>query len=94
MRLGDAPSLAGKTLTTEFEGEKLTLVFGEDGEATATVSDGDLGEGMEARYEQDGQRVRIEFDDNYLQGSYDGENLVVGYDLVAGEMTYVVNCDF
>ena len=68
------PSLVGKTLTTGEGDEKATWVFKEDGQAR--VSGGEAGDGVDVKYEQDGQNVHfsiggaMEFD-----ATYDGENL-------------------
>ncbi len=92
VRSGDAPDIAGKTLSTQYYGNELTWVFGEGGKAT--VSGGAFGEDAKASYEQDGQRVRIKVGEWTSQGYYNGENLALGAKKTGGEVTYVVNCDF
>jgi len=73
------PSLVGKTLTTGKGDEEATWVFAEDGKAR--VSGGEAGEGVDVKYEQDGQNVHfsiaglMEFD-----GTYDGEKLEIAED--------------
>ena len=100
IRQGDAPSIAGKTLTTEYNGTDYTWVFGEEGEAT--VSGGDLEENTGAEYVQDGQRVRVELPEMKLEAFYDGERIefvgeiqgdIFGGDIY-GDIAYIVNCDF
>jgi hypothetical protein len=91
-RVHDVPSLDGKTFTTEFDGSAITVVFGENSEAT--VSGGQYGQATKARYEQEGQQVRIENGDIYLEALYDGESLALWEDGIRGEVVYVVNCDF
>jgi alpha-L-fucosidase len=73
----DVPSLAGKTLTTEYKGQQYKLVFGEDGEAT--VSGGEAGAGMDAEYEQDGTDVFLVVADASWEGkgTYDGTTLTI-----------------
>jgi len=67
-------SLVGKTLTASVGGdEPSTWVFRENGEAF--VSGGEAGEGLEAYYEQDGQKVYIEVSEFELEATYDGEKL-------------------
>ena len=77
---------------TEFDESAITVVFGENGKAT--VSGGKYGEATKASYKQEGQRVRIENDDMYLEALYDGESLELWEDRICGEVVYVVNCDF
>jgi hypothetical protein len=100
LRQGDVPSIAGKTLTAEYNGTKYTWVFGEEDEAT--VSGGDLEENTYAEYAQDGERVRVELPDMKLEAFYDGERIefvgeiqgdIFGGDLY-GDIAYIVNCDF
>ena len=71
----DVPSLVGKTLTAEYEGEEYKWVFSQDGEAT--VSGGEAGEGMKAQYEQYGRGVYIQVAGEEIEGTYDGEKLVL-----------------
>jgi hypothetical protein len=93
VRAGEAPSLVGKTLTTYFYRWDFTFVFREDGQVTVTGGYQPEGEVTEARYEQDGGRVRIDMGDWEVRGFYDGENLMLGSG-VGGVVTYVVNSDF
>lgn len=71
----DVPSLVGKTLTIEEGEDEYTLVFREDGETF--ISGGELGEGVEARYEQEGRNVHIEIGEEELEAIYDGETLEI-----------------
>ncbi len=97
---GDAPSIAGKTLTTEYEGTEYTWVFGQDSEAT--VSGGNLKKNTYAEYVQDGQRVRVEFGEKKLEAFYDGERIEFTGEIegdifegdIYGYIVYIVNCDF
>ncbi len=97
---GDVLSIAGKTITSEFEGIEYTWEFGEDYEAE--VSGGGLDHGTYAEFNQEGERIRVEFGEKKLEGIYDGENLrftgeVEGdiYDGdIYGEIVYIINCDF
>jgi ADP-ribosylglycohydrolase len=97
---GDAPSIAGKTLTTEYEGTDYTWVFGQDAEAT--VSGGDLKKNTYAEYVQNGQRVRVEFGEKKLEAFYDGERIEFTGEIhgdifqgdIYGDIVYIVNCDF
>lgn len=69
----DVPSLVGKTLTTERNGKVYTWVFHDDGEAR--VSEGKVGEGMNAEYDQDGNEVYLSVGALELEGWYDGKTL-------------------
>jgi hypothetical protein len=92
-RQKETPSISGKTLTIDSSLSKITAAFGEDG--VATVSGGKYGKNWKANYTQDGKWVFIEDDDNVFAGIYDGENLVPGEDgPTAGDVVYVVDCDF
>jgi len=91
IRPNDAPPIEGKTLTTEFWGNKYTWVFGDDGKAT--VSGGDFENNTSADYVQTGELIRVKLDWMNLEGSYDGENLKFGGDII-GEITYIIKCDF
>jgi len=68
-----APSLIGKTLTTELDGEMYMWVFSEDGKVR--LSGGEAGEGIDAKYEQDGTEVFISLGQDELVAIYDGEKL-------------------
>jgi ADP-ribosylglycohydrolase len=88
----DTPSFPGKTFAIEFDDSTITVVFGEDGEAT--VSGGEFGKGAEARYEQQGHRVWIEAGETTIEAFYNGEGLEQGEGEASGEVVYIVNCDF
>lgn len=97
---GDAPSIAGKTLTTVYDRIEYTWVFGEENEAT--VSGGDFEENTVAEYIQEGDRVRVEILGVNLEAFYDGERInfvgeiqgdIFGSDIY-GDIIYIINCDF
>jgi hypothetical protein len=90
MRRGDAPSIVGKSLMTEFDGIECTWVFGSDG--TVKVSGGKF-VNTKASYVQDGDFIKINLLDENLDGFYDGEVLKIDDDIY-GEITYIVKCDF
>jgi enterochelin esterase-like enzyme/predicted GH43/DUF377 family glycosyl hydrolase len=70
----ESMSLVGKTLTTRVgEDEPTTWAFRENG--AVTVSGGEAGEGLDAYYKQDGQKVYIEVAGFELEATYDGEKL-------------------
>ncbi len=96
---GDVPSIDGKTITSEFEGIAYTFVFGEDYEAE--VSGGDLDPETYAEFNQEGERLRVEFGEKKLEGFYDGDRLRITGEVegdiwedIYGEIVYIVNCDF
>ena len=70
-----AESLVGKTLRTESEGQVYTWVFSEGGRAR--VSGGEAGDGLDARYEQDGGEVFISVADVILVGIYEDGQLEI-----------------
>ena len=72
---GDVPSLVGKTLTTESDGQEYTWVFSENGKAR--VSGGAAGDGTDATYEQEGSEVFISVAQFNLEGTYDGKTLTI-----------------
>ena len=72
---GDVPSLEGKTLKIEWNGDVYTWKFGDDGEAL--VSGGEAGDGQEAWYEQEGSQVFIEMEDMELEGTFNGQELTL-----------------
>ena len=72
----ESTSLVGKTLTVELAGEVYTVAFREDGEAF--LSGGEVGEGVEARYEQDGENVYFWTGLDEFEATYDGEKLEHG----------------
>ena len=96
IRPGEAPSIAGRTLTVDFEGDDLKWGFGENGKAT--VSGGFFDSSTEVSYEQDGQiirvRVKYEEDEDEYELFYDGKTLVMGEEEIRGNVTYIINCDF
>ncbi|MCG7852715.1 MAG: alpha-L-fucosidase [Methanosarcinaceae archaeon] len=71
----DVPSIAGKTFTIKDGDEEYTWVFKEDNKLT--VSGGEAGGGMKAQYEQDGRDVYIQVAGEEIEGTYDGEKLVL-----------------
>ena len=87
IRLGDAPSIVGKTLSTETS----TWVFSSGGKAT--VSGGKIGKNIDATYLQIGNLIKIQLPNMNIEGYYDGENLNFG-DAISGEITYIIKCDF
>ena len=48
----------------------------------------------DAKYIQNGDIVKIQVKDELIEGSYDGENLILGEEEIPGEITYIVQCDF
>jgi len=91
IRFGDAPSIAGKTLSTKFFKNDFTWVFGKDGQAT--VSGGKLEDNSSATYVQNGERIKIKMFDWNLDGFYDGEKLSFD-ESEFGEITYIIKTDF
>ena len=97
IRPGEAPSVAGRTLKVDFEGDDLEWSFGEN--AKVTISGGLFESPTTVNYEQDGQiiRVNIEYyeeDEEEYELFYDGKTLVMGEGVIAGDVTYLINCDF
>jgi hypothetical protein len=90
IRHGDAPSIAGKSLTAVFDGAEYTWVFGSDG--TLTVSGGEF-VNTTASYLQEGDIIEINLLEEILDGFYDGEILKIEDDIY-GEITYIIKCDF
>jgi hypothetical protein len=91
IRRGDAPSIIGKTLKSEFDDVEFTWVFGYDG--ALTVSGGKFEDNTTASYEQDGANIRIKLFGENLDGFYDGETLKID-DGIYGEITYIIKSDF
>ena len=91
-RVDEVPSLKGKTFTTVFDGSAITVAFGDN--ADATVSGGQYGQATKTRYEQEGQEVRIENGEVYIEALYDGESLRLWENRIRGEVVYVIDCDF
>jgi hypothetical protein len=96
---GNVSSIAGKTITSVYEGIEYTWVFGEDYEAK--VSGGGFDHSTWAEYNQEGERIRLEFGEKKLEGFYDGENLRITGEVegdifgdIYGEIIYIINCDF
>jgi alpha-L-fucosidase len=71
----DAPSLMGKTFTTQDGEQEYTWVFKEGGKFV--VLGGEAGEGTEGEYEQEGQEVFLEVAGFELEGVYDGETFEI-----------------
>jgi hypothetical protein len=92
IRPGDAPPVAGRTITEEFEGEDITFAFSEDDEVT--ISGIWFEDGRKATYSQEGQVIRIKFDDGEWEVSFDGESIGIKGGAAIGDITYIVNCDF
>jgi hypothetical protein len=90
LRTGDAPPIAGKTLTADFDGMKYTWNFGSDGKLT--VSGGKLDKAS-ASFKQKGEKIEINLFEEILDCLYDGETLKID-EGIYGEITYLVNCDF
>lgn len=91
IRPGDAPSIVGKTLTTNWDGDVITWMFDDGGKAR--ISGGDFDKNAEAGYVQTGSRIKMKFKDWNFEASFDGENLRFG-EGKAGEITYIINADF
>lgn len=96
---GDVPSIAGKTLTSVYDGIEYTWVFGEG--SKAVVSGGGFDPDTYSRYRQEGERIRVKFGEKKLEGIYDGKSLrITGefegdiWEDIYGEIVYIVNCDF
>jgi len=70
-----AEPLVGKTLTTELGGQTYTWVFSEKGKVR--VSGGEAGDGLDARYEQEGEEVIIAVADTILEGIYEHGRLEI-----------------
>jgi len=70
----EAPSLVGKTITEELDGELYTMVFMEKGKVV--ISGGEAGDGLEGYFEQNGQEIYIEIATEKLEAIYDGERLL------------------
>jgi alpha-L-fucosidase len=71
----DVPSIEGKTLESEFDETEVTFKFKEDGVVNILGDEG--GEGLKARYEQDGADIVISIAQEKFNLTYDGENLEV-----------------
>jgi hypothetical protein len=91
IRPGEAPSIVGKTLTTGLKGDQYTWAFSDNGKAT--VSGGKFDNETSVSYVQTGDAIKVKLGEWEFDGSYDGENLKFG-DVVPGEITYIVKCDF
>ena len=74
----DVPSVLGKTFTLDFDGQKIKLVFKEDGDVL--VTGGEAGEGIMAHYEQLGASVLISVGTDMIEVTYDGEELKIQED--------------
>ena len=94
IRPGDAPSIAGKTFTTEWWGTESIWTFGKGGKGT--VSGGWFEENTKVSYVQDGQIISIQIDSKEWQfeAFFDGERIEFSEGQVLGEITFIVNCDF
>jgi len=71
---GEVPSIVGKTITTEEEGEISTWNFKEENQGL--VSGGEAGDGLEFLYEQEGEDIFINIVSFEIEAVYDGENLI------------------
>jgi len=91
IRPGEAPPIAGKTLTAEFDDFEYTWSFRDDG--FVTVFGGEFEKNIVASYDQDGELIRIKLFEENIEGYYDGESLKFDDDII-GEITYIVRCDF
>ena len=87
----DVPSVTGKSLTTEDDGQVLTWKF-EEGGKLIILGPG-LGDGMEARYKQNGKNIDMWGDSFKIQGLYDGEELQLGKDDEKGGEKYELTED-
>jgi len=91
IRPGDAPPIAGKTLTAGFDDSESTWEFAENGKVT--VSGGKFESATSASYVQKGELIEIKMFDWNFEALYDGE--ILKFDEgIYGEITYIVNCDF
>jgi hypothetical protein len=90
LRTGDAPPIAGKKLTADFDGMEYTWDFGSDGKLT--VSGGKL-DNASASFKQKGEIIEINLFEEILDCLYDGETLKID-EGIYGEITYLINCDF
>lgn len=86
-----APSIAGKTLTADFDGFNSTWVFGKNGRVT--VTGGEFDKHFSAVYVQQGELIKIRLHNENLEASYNGDVLKFE-DEDYGDITYIVNCDF
>ena len=91
IRPGEAPLIAGKTYTAEFDGFKCTWEFSNDG--VVTVSGLEYEKRFKTTYVQVGELIRIKVFEEDIEGSYDGESLKFD-DVIVGEITYIVKSDF
>lgn len=69
----DVPSVVGKTMTIEENGEEITLVFRENGEVF--ISGSEFGEGHEATYEQEDDEVILQLGSEEIVFIYNGKTL-------------------
>jgi alpha-L-fucosidase len=74
----DIPTVEGKTLNFDYEGDLYTFVFKEENEVL--VSGGEAGDGMTGYYEQEFENVYIEVANIEVEFIYDGENLILEED--------------
>ena len=87
----DVLSVAGQTLTTQDGGEVYTWKFEEGGQLL--ISGEGLGDGMEAKYKQDGQTINIWGDDFRFQGLYDGKEFKIEKGDEKGKSKYELSGD-
>ncbi len=70
----EIPSIVGKTISYEEEGDTMTWIFNEENEGL--VSGGEAGGGMAFQYEQEGEDVFITIASFEIDVLYDGEKLI------------------
>ncbi len=68
-----SPSLVGKTLTIEDDGEEIILIFKKNNEVF--ISGSEFNNGVEATYEQEDDEVILQIGDEEILLIYDGERL-------------------
>jgi enterochelin esterase family protein len=74
--VGDVPSVTGQTLTTEDGGEIVNWKFEEGGKLI--ISGAGMGDGLKAKYKQNGLNINIWTDDWQIQATYDGKEFNIG----------------
>jgi alpha-L-fucosidase len=74
----DIPTVEGKSLKFDYEGDLYTFAFKEENEVL--VSGGEAGDGTTGYYEQEFENVYIEVANIEVEFIYDGENLILEED--------------
>jgi ADP-ribosylglycohydrolase len=91
IRPGEAPSITGKTFKQKIYGEDFIMIFNDNNEAI--VSGGWFEKTIHGEYFQSGDMIKVIAEDEVFEGSYDGKKLIFE-EIIAGEVTYIINCDF